>query len=347
MSYNGSGTFQINTSGQPVVTGTVISSSAFNALTADLATGLSTAITKDGQTATTVRIPFAQGINSSLATDTTSGSTGSIFTAGGVGITKGLFVGGTATFSASAMFSALTASSAVATDASKNLVSVTNTGTGSNVLGTAPTLATPNITSGLTLTSVAGTNGQVLTSAGSGNAPTWTTPSTASGTVTSVATGTGLTGGPVTTTGTISIDSTVVTLSGSQTLTNKTLTTPNIDSAQFATVSGTAPIYPCRAWVNFDGTTNTGGFCTVRASGNVTSVTDNGTGDYTVTFTTAMPDVNYCWSMGGDGSGARLNTWGYAKTNVTAPTTSALRVLFNDDTSAPVDTTYACVTIHR
>jgi hypothetical protein len=127
------------------VTGTVISSSAFNALTADLATGLSTAITKDGQTATTVRIPFAQGINSSLTTDTTSGSTGSIYTAGGVGITKGLFVGGTATFSATPIFSALTASSAVATDSSKNLVSVTNTGTGNNVLGTAPTISLPTI----------------------------------------------------------------------------------------------------------------------------------------------------------------------------------------------------------
>ena len=155
MSYNGSGTFQINTSGQPVVTGTVISSSAFNALTADLATGLSTAITKDGQTATTVRIPFAQGINSSLTTDTSSGSTGSIFTAGGVGITKALYVGtnatvvgtlgvtGAATFSTNPVFSALTASSAVATDASKNLVSVTNTGTGNNVLATSPTLVTP------------------------------------------------------------------------------------------------------------------------------------------------------------------------------------------------------------
>jgi hypothetical protein len=154
MSYNGSGTFQINTSGQPVVTGTVISSSAFNALTADLATGLSTAITKDGQTATTVRIPFAQGINSSLTTDTSSGSTGSIYTAGGVGITKGLFVGGTATFSATPIFSALTASSAVATDASKNLVSVTNTGTGNNVLATSPTITTPTISS---LTSAAAT----------------------------------------------------------------------------------------------------------------------------------------------------------------------------------------------
>ena len=241
MSYNGSGTFQINTSGQPVVTGTVISSSAFNALTADLATGLSTAITKDGQTATTVRIPFAQGINSTLATDSTSGSTGSIFTAGGVGITKGLFVGGTATFSASPVFSALTASSAVATDASKNLVSVTNTGTGNNVLATSPTLATPNIISGLTLTSVAGTNGQVLTSAGSGNAPTWTTPATASGTVTSVATGTGLTGGPITTTGTIAIDSTVATLTGTQTLTNKTIQGGAITSGTaVASTSGTS-----------------------------------------------------------------------------------------------------------
>ena len=91
MSYNGSGTFQINTSGQPVVTGTIISSTAFNSLTADLATGLSTAITKDGQTSTTVRIPFAQGINSTLVTDSTSTSTGSIITAGGVGIAKSLY----------------------------------------------------------------------------------------------------------------------------------------------------------------------------------------------------------------------------------------------------------------
>lgn len=58
MSFNGSGTFNINTAGQPVVTGTVISSSVFNALTADLATGLSTCITKDGQTTVTANIPM-------------------------------------------------------------------------------------------------------------------------------------------------------------------------------------------------------------------------------------------------------------------------------------------------
>jgi hypothetical protein len=59
LSYNGSGTFQINTSGQPVVAGTVISSTAFNSLTSDLATGLSTAITKDGQTTVTANIPLS------------------------------------------------------------------------------------------------------------------------------------------------------------------------------------------------------------------------------------------------------------------------------------------------
>jgi hypothetical protein len=59
LSYNGSGTFQINTSGQPVVAGTVISSTAFNSLTSDLANGLTTAITKDGQTTVTANIPLA------------------------------------------------------------------------------------------------------------------------------------------------------------------------------------------------------------------------------------------------------------------------------------------------
>lgn len=51
-----------------------------------------------------------------------------------------------------------------------------------------------------------------------------------------------------------------------------------------------ATAYGCRAWVNFNGT----GTVAIRASGNVTSITDNGVGDYTVNFTTAMPDGNYC-----------------------------------------------------
>lgn len=59
-----------------------------------------------------------------------------------------------------------------------------------------------------------------------------------------------------------------------------------LDGAQ----SGAAPIYAARAWVNFNGT----GTPAIRASGNVSSITDNGTGNYTVNFATAMPDANYC-----------------------------------------------------
>ena len=52
-----------------------------------------------------------------------------------------------------------------------------------------------------------------------------------------------------------------------------------------------ATAYGCRAWINFDGTS--GSIGTGRASGNISSVTDNGTGDYTLNFSNAMPDANY------------------------------------------------------
>jgi hypothetical protein len=53
--------------------------------------------------------------------------------------------------------------------------------------------------------------------------------------------------------------------------------------------TGSAPVYACRAWVNFDGT----GTPTIRASGNVSSITDNGTGIYTINLATALPDTDY------------------------------------------------------
>ena len=64
------------------------------------------------------------------------------------------------------------------------------------------------------------------------------------------------------------------------------------DSPSFFTAPGDPSVYFCRAWVNFDGT----GTVSIRESGNVSSITDNGTGDYTVNFTTAMPDANYAFS---------------------------------------------------
>jgi hypothetical protein len=54
--------------------------------------------------------------------------------------------------------------------------------------------------------------------------------------------------------------------------------------------SGPAPIYACRAWANFDGKTSPP---TILASGNVSSITKNGTGDYTINFTSSLPDGNY------------------------------------------------------
>jgi hypothetical protein len=59
-----------------------------------------------------------------------------------------------------------------------------------------------------------------------------------------------------------------------------------------------ATAYGCRAWVNFNGT----GTVAIRGSGNVSSITDNGTGLYTVNFSTAMPDTNYSigWSSTAD-----------------------------------------------
>ena len=62
MSFSG-GVFSINTTGQPVVSGTTISASVFNALTADLATGLSTCMLKDGTQTATASIDFAQGLS--------------------------------------------------------------------------------------------------------------------------------------------------------------------------------------------------------------------------------------------------------------------------------------------
>lgn len=60
---------------------------------------------------------------------------------------------------------------------------------------------------------------------------------------------------------------------------------------QITATTGSPAYYAARAWVNFDGTTSPG---TIRASQNVSSVTRNSTGNYTVNFATAMPDTNYC-----------------------------------------------------
>lgn len=85
---------------------------------------------------------------------------------------------------------------------------------------------------------------------------------------------------------------------------DNTLLSPNDSRVKTAlNASGTAPIYACRAWVNFNGT----GTVAIRAGGNVSSITDNGVGNYAVNFTTAMADVNYsAASFGKRGDGTPM-----------------------------------------
>jgi hypothetical protein len=84
-------------------------------------------------------------------------------------------------------------------------------------------------------------------------------------------------------------------------ITGATLNNFESQTADALNATGTAPMFACRAWVNFDGTRNVddtgastnGNPVLIRASGNVTSVVKNGTGDYTINFTTAMEDDDY------------------------------------------------------
>jgi hypothetical protein len=101
-----------------------------------------------------------------------------------------------------------------------------------------------------------------------------------------------------------------------------------------------ATAYGCRAWVNFNGT----GTVAIRASGNVSSITDNGTGDYTVNFTTAMPDANYAsvaTSSVAAGSGLR----GMYRANGTG-TTSSCRFV-NATNAAIEDVSEASISFFR
>ena len=132
------------------------------------------------------------------------------------------------------------------------------------------------------------------------------------------------------------------------TLTSPTLTTPTIDSASVPTVSGTAPLYMCRAWVNFNGT----GTVAILASGNVSSITDNGTGDYTVNFTTAMPDANYSIStsavyMNGDNSSLLLHGPKNRASYSNAFATTSVRVQSSDQNQIAYDAGVFCVGVFR
>jgi len=99
----------------------------------------------------------------------------------------------------------------------------------------------------------------------------------------------------------------------------------------------------CRAWVNFNGT----GTVAIRASFNVSSITDNGTGNYTVNFTTAMPDGNYsiaqtlfAQASSNDG-GVAVIAWG------TTPSTTSFNMVTDQRSVGEYDPTIVCFSVFR
>jgi hypothetical protein len=101
-------------------------------------------------------------------------------------------------------------------------------------------------------------------------------------------------------------------------------------------ISGSA-----KAWVNFNGT----GTVAIRASFNVSSITDNATGDYTINFTTALADTNYsaqqCASDGSVGAGRLI--FGYWQ----APTTTTYRVISTTFAGSSYDAPIVAIVINR
>lgn len=136
--------------------------------------------------------------------------------------------------------------------------------------------------------------------------------------------------------GTVILATTAEAISGTDT--SKAITPGTMRDAFNAT--GSAPVYAARAWVNFNGT----GTVSIRSSGNVSSITDNGTGDYTVNFSSALPDANYCTI----GTSIYNNTEGWSLGALTTgTTTSSVRLISKQAGNAIQDVIGAYVAVFR
>lgn len=124
----------------------------------------------------------------------------------------------------------------------------------------------------------------------------------------------------------------------SGTITTGTVTTLNAPSGVLATQNGMTGI--AKAWVNFNGT----GTVAIRGSFNVSSITDNGTGNYTVNFTTAMPNSNYAASVTGDLGNVGDFAIGCTDDSV-ARTTTAVRVRIGNTAGGAADSNVVSVSI--
>jgi hypothetical protein len=116
-----------------------------------------------------------------------------------------------------------------------------------------------------------------------------------------------------------------------------TISTLNNDTGVLATQNGMTGI--AKAWVNFVGSNGS-----VNASFNVSSVTRNGTGDYTINFTTAMPNVNYGFA-GSMAAGSASTIVSMAESSSTTRTTSLFRIYTGTQGAVLIDPVNAWVSI--
>ena len=243
----------------------------------------------------------------------------------------------------------------------------TSTGSGNTVLSTSPTLVTPAlgtpsalVGTNITGTATAFTASNVTTNANLTGAVTSVGNASSLGSFTSAQLATALTDETGSGANVFATSPTLVTpilgTPTSGTLTNCTFptlnqnTTGSSDSCTgnaatataLSTASGSAPSYACRAWVNINASSGTPN---IVASGNVSSITDNGVGNFTVTFATAMPNTSYAIATGGYNSTSGNGFTSQAHGGIY--TTAAVQILAGNSAFARADVQNLSVFIIR
>jgi hypothetical protein len=142
--------------------------------------------------------------------------------------------------------------------------------------------------------------------------------------------------------GTSALQTVAPSTSGNILTSNGTTWTSAAAPTGITATSGSAPYYGARAWVNFDG--NSG---SIRNSQNVSNVTKNATGEYTITFATAMPDANYAVATNA-GTGSTGTGGQSAVVSIGTQTSSSIRIMVTASTTGGgYDKNIVCVTIFR